>query len=101
MSYEVILWTAEWCGPCAYLKEARVLEKAIALFEKTYAGVPVKLRTVDVDENEEEATKAGIKAMPTIDFFIDGKKVDRTDANSAKELAARWTKAVSKAKAKK
>ncbi|MCB9496680.1 MAG: thioredoxin [Fibrobacteria bacterium] len=61
---------AEWCGPCKAL--APVLEK----FSDGYAG-RVKIAKVDVDHNPELASRYGIRGVPTMMFFRDGKVVDQ------------------------
>lgn len=61
---------AEWCGPCRLV--GPVVEKLAGDFDgKATIG------KVDVDANPETAVKFGIRSIPTLLFFQDGKMVDR------------------------
>ena len=61
---------AEWCGPCRLV--GRVVEELAGDFDgKATIG------KVDVDSNPETAVKFGIRSIPTLLFFQDGKMVDR------------------------
>jgi thioredoxin 1 len=61
---------AEWCGPC------RAIGPIIEELSKEYEGkaVIVKLNT---DENPVTPTNYGIRSIPTLLFFKDGKVVDK------------------------
>jgi thioredoxin len=61
---------AEWCGPCKML--APQLEK----YSDQYAG-RVKVVKVDVDREPGLASRFGIRGVPTMIFFRDGKAVDQ------------------------
>lgn len=63
----VVDFTASWCPPCQMIAphfEAMSNEFSNAIFVK-----------VDVDAQSEIAQMCGISAMPTFQFFKDGKKV--------------------------
>ncbi|KAJ3220247.1 hypothetical protein HDU67_003262 [Dinochytrium kinnereticum] len=64
----VVDFTASWCGPC----------KAVApRFEQLADRYPnVNFLKVDVDEQRGIASEHEVRAMPTFQFFISGKKVD-------------------------
>ncbi|MEO6959009.1 MAG: thioredoxin TrxA [Burkholderiaceae bacterium] len=57
---------AEWCGPCKMI--APILEDA----SKEYQG-RVIIAKVNVDENPATAAKFGIRGIPTLMLFKDGK----------------------------
>ena len=58
-------WAA-WCGPCKMI--APLLEEAA----KQYDG-RVIIAKLNVDENPESAAKYGIRGIPTLMLFKDGK----------------------------
>ena len=60
---------APWCGPCRAL--APILEGAA----KT-CGDRMKFVKVNVDDAQELAVKYGIRGVPTLMFFKDGKAAD-------------------------
>ena len=61
---------APWCGPCRAIAPI-VEELAEAL------GDTVKFTKCNVDENPVTPTKYGIKSIPTLIFFKDGKVLDK------------------------
>jgi thioredoxin 1 len=61
----IVDFWAEWCGPCHAV--ASVLDK-IAQERET----EVKLVKVNIDEEQELATRYGIQSIPTIVLFKDG-----------------------------
>lgn len=69
---------AEWCGPCQALGP-KLEEVAQALGEKAQI---VKL---NVDENPQTAAKYGVRGIPTMIMFKDGKDVDQIVGNVPKE----------------
>ena len=84
----VVDFYADWCGPCK--KIAPTLE---ALAEKTPES-KVKFYKVDVDASRELSAAQGVKSMPTIQFFRDGKKVHEIvggDINGIKQEVAKAT----------
>ncbi|KNC76249.1 thioredoxin 1 [Sphaeroforma arctica JP610] len=73
----IVDFFAVWCGPCKMI--APFLEELDAKF------ADVDFIKVDVDELEELAGECGITAMPTFQFYRDGKKVAEVKgANKAK-----------------
>ena len=66
----VLDFSATWCGPCRMQKP--ILEE----LEKKY-GDKVDFKVVDVDENQEMASKYSIHAVPTLIIQKDGVEVKR------------------------
>jgi thioredoxin 1 len=61
---------AQWCGPCKQLAPA--LEDASEdLADK------IAVYKIDIDENPESPSRYGVRGIPTILFFKNGKEVDR------------------------
>lgn len=69
---------APWCGPCKMI--APVLEDIDAEI-----GEKVKIVKVDVDENQESASKYGIMSIPTLLLLKDGEIVDKVIGFQPKE----------------
>ena len=61
---------AEWCGPC------RMVGPVVEELSKDFAG-KVVVGKVDVDSNPNISAMFGIRNIPTILFFKDGKVVDK------------------------
>ncbi len=59
---------ADWCGPC--LAIAPVLEELAAEY-----GERLTVAKVNVDENKRKAAELGVRAIPTLVLFRDGKRV--------------------------
>jgi thioredoxin 1 len=68
---------AEWCGPCKAL--APTLEEVGNEFSEQIGVVKV-----EVDANQELAQKYGIRSIPTMMFFKDGKVVETLVGNVPK-----------------
>ena len=60
-------FTATWCGPC----------KAFKPIMNEIAGEGYSIEFIDVDEQQNKATKYGVRSVPTVVIEIDGKEVDR------------------------
>ncbi len=69
---------AEWCGPCKALGP-KLEEIATELKDK------VKIAKVNVDENPSMPAKYGVRGIPTLILFKDGKEVDQIVGNHPKE----------------
>lgn len=61
---------AEWCGPC------KMIGPIVEELAGDYAGKAV-IGKVDVDSNPMVASQFGIRSIPTLLFFKDGKIVDK------------------------
>jgi thioredoxin 1 len=65
----IVDFFAEWCGPC------KAMAPALDQVATEMAG-KVKVVKIDVDQNPAISAKYGIRAMPTLMAFKDGKKVN-------------------------
>lgn len=61
---------ADWCGPCKSL--APILKEV-----KSDLGDAVKVIKIDVDKNQNLATKYQVRGVPTMILFKNGKQVWR------------------------
>lgn len=68
---------AEWCGPCRALGPK--LEEIAG--EKSN----VKVVKINIDQNKETAQKFGIRSIPTMILFKDGKDIETLMGNLSKE----------------
>jgi len=57
---------AEWCGPC------KMVGPTVEALAKEYAG-KIKIAKMDVDQNRETPAKFGIRSIPTLIMFKEGK----------------------------
>jgi thioredoxin 1 len=61
---------AEWCGPC------RMMEPTIDAIATDYSG-RVRVGKLNVDDNGDVATRYGIRGIPTLLLFKDGRVVEQ------------------------
>jgi thioredoxin 1 len=61
---------AVWCGPC------RAIAPIVEALAAEYQG-KVKIGKLDVDHNQRVAAKYGIRSIPTLLLFKDGKVVEQ------------------------
>jgi thioredoxin 1 len=73
---------AEWCGPCRML--APTIEALADRYSETSAVVKL-----NVDDNPSTAAAYGIKGIPTLILFSEGKEVERVIGAASKEVISR------------
>jgi thioredoxin 1 len=69
---------AEWCGPCRMVGPA-LEQLSQAMSDK------IKVAKLNVDENQEIAMRYGIRSIPSLILFKDGKEIARTIGAASKE----------------
>lgn len=65
----VVKYAASWCGPCRTLTP--IMEDVIKNYPDINAG------EVDIDRNMVLAQKDGIRGVPTVVFYKNGKLLDK------------------------
>ncbi len=78
---------AEWCGPCRMI--APVLEEVAQEIDED--GVIAKL---NIDENPETPALLGIRSIPTLMVFKDGKMVGTKVGVQSKQALLEWIRSV-------
>jgi thioredoxin 1 len=73
---------AQWCGPC------RMLAPTIEAIAEEHSGA-VSVVKLNVDENPTTAAVYGIKGIPTLLLFSDGKEVERIVGVAGKDSIVR------------
>ena len=81
----VVDFWAEWCGPC---KQMSPHLEAVA---EEMAG-KVKVAKINVDENPVAASKFGVRGLPTLMMFKDGKVAATHLGAMSKQRIAEWIK---------
>ncbi|MEX0737087.1 MAG: thioredoxin [Bacteroidota bacterium] len=61
---------AEWCGPC------KMIAPLVEELAKEYTG-KLKVGKLDVDSNQQVSMQFGIRSIPTLLIFKQGKVVDQ------------------------
>src|SRR4028118_1322929 len=79
----VVDFWAEWCGPC------RMIGPALEEISNEMGG-KVKIAKVNVDENPGIASKLGIRSIPTLMLFKDGKLAGQKVGASPKGELRKW-----------
>lgn len=79
----VVDFWAEWCGPCRMIAPA--LEEIAAEMKGK-----IKVVKLNIDENPAVASKLGIRSIPTLIIFKDGKAASQKVGAAPKGELARW-----------
>lgn len=74
-------FTAVWCGPCRMI--APIIEELASEYEGR-----AKVGKLDVDNNPQTAMAYGIRSIPSLLFFKDGKVVDQLIGAVSKKVLA-------------
>ncbi|KAA3617455.1 MAG: thioredoxin [Calditrichaeota bacterium] len=61
---------AEWCAPC------RIIAPLVEELANEFEG-KIKVGKMDVDQNPQSSMNYGIRSIPTLLFFKEGKPVDQ------------------------
>ena len=73
---------AEWCGPC------RMLAPTIDAIAAAHSGA-ISFLKLNVDDNPATAATYGIKGIPTLILFAEGKEVERIVGVAGKDTIVR------------
>jgi len=82
----VVDFWAEWCGPC------KMIGPSLEELAKEFGG-KVKIVKLNVDENPAVAGKLGIRSIPTLMLFKDGKVSAQKVGAAPKGELAKWINA--------
>ena len=74
---------AEWCGPCKQI--GPILEEIGELKKDN-----LKILKLNVDENPQTPQKFGVRGIPTLMLFKDGKLVDTKVGSLPKNMLESW-----------
>ena len=83
--YVLVDCWAEWCGPCRQL--GPIIDEVAELMSGKVA-----IYKLNIDENPESASQLGIRSIPTLVLFKDGKKVDVKVGSMPKTILLDWLK---------
>jgi putative thioredoxin len=76
---------AEWCGPCKML--GPILERLAEKYKDKWA-----LAKLDTDNNQEIAMEYGIRGIPNIKLFVNGRVADEFTGALPENMVEQWLK---------
>jgi thioredoxin len=74
----VVDFSATWCGPCQQLKPI------LAQIADEHSDV-IRLGVIDVDDENSFSGQQGVRGIPDVRFYINGKMVDKFTGSVPKE----------------
>ena len=82
----IVDFWAEWCGPCKMIAPA--LEEIAAEFKGK-----VRVAKVNIDENPDSPNTYGVRGIPTLILFKDGKPAATKVGAAPKSVLREWVAA--------
>ena len=79
----IVDFWAEWCGPCKQI--GPILEEISEEKKET-----IKILKLNIDENPETPQKYGVRGIPTLMMFRDGKLIDTKVGSLPKSSLIEW-----------
>ena len=79
----IVDFWAEWCGPC------KMIAPALEEIASEMAG-KVKVAKLNIDENPSTAIKYGVRSIPTLILFKDGKPASMQIGAQPKGRLVEW-----------
>ena len=77
---------AEWCGPC---KQIGPILEEIAIEQES----KIKVLKINIDENPQTPQKFGVRGIPTLMFFKEGKLIESKVGSLPKTALEAWIQA--------
>ena len=81
----VVDFWAEWCGPC------KQMSPHLEAVSEEMAG-KIKIAKINVDQNPMSASKYGVRGLPTLMLFKDGKVAATHLGAMSKQRITEWIK---------
>lgn len=76
---------ASWCGPC------KAIAPSLEELSEEFSG-DLKIAKINIDDNQMTPTKYGVRGIPTMMLFKDGKVVSTQVGAMAKSRIDNWIK---------